>query len=85
MRRGDEMRQPKNSNTKSVDRRRMRRQTKENAARRWDAPAEQRNGGAVMECAGQKREDDEFDSMEHHLRDEKEGSLETGKLEAGKL
>ncbi len=33
-----------------------------------------------MECAGQTREDDEFDSMEHHLRDEKEGSLETGKL-----
>jgi hypothetical protein len=24
-----------------------------------------------MECTGQKREDDEFDSMEHHLRDEK--------------
>ncbi len=47
----------------------MRRPDKENAVRRWDAPAEQRNGGAVMECAGQKREDDEFDSMEHHLRE----------------
>ena len=23
-----------------------------------------------MECVGQKREDDEFDSMEHHLRRE---------------
>ena len=58
----------------------MRRQTKENAARQWDAPAEQRNGGAVMECAGQKREDDEFDSMEHHLRVKRGISLETGKL-----
>jgi hypothetical protein len=54
MRRGDEMRRP-NSKTKSVDWQQMRRQTKENAARRWDAPAEQRNGGAVMECTGQKR------------------------------
>jgi hypothetical protein len=49
--------------------------------------AEQRNGGALMECAGQKGrrgsendEDDEFVLMEHHLREEKEGSLETGKL-----
>ena len=40
-----------------------------------------------MECAGQKGrrgsendEDDEFVLMEHHLREEKEGSLETGKL-----
>jgi hypothetical protein len=33
----------------------MRRPNKKSMARRWNALAEQRNGGAVMECTGQKR------------------------------
>jgi hypothetical protein len=39
MRRGDEMRRP----------------NAETMARRWNAPAEQRNGGAVMECTGRTK------------------------------
>jgi hypothetical protein len=33
----------------------MRRPNEKSMARQWNAPAEQRNGGAAMECTSQKR------------------------------
>jgi len=53
----------------------MRRPNEKTMARRWNAPTEQRNGGALMECTGQKRRRRYFWMMspylmEHHLRRE---------------